>query len=234
MAEPAGRRTAAQPAGPTADVCADPSTDDAFTDLPDTARRIVRAAVEAFAARGFHATTTRDIATRAGLSPAGLYVYYPSKAAVLGTVSRLGHERALALVQAALTGSGTSSRARVRALVTDFVSWHAHHHTTARVVQYELAALTPDDRTVVAGLRRRIESLVEAEVRRGSRRGELAVEAPHAVTRALLSLCVDVARWYDPAGRESPREVADLYATLVLRMLGASAEVPTDAATEDR
>ncbi|HEX8496726.1 MAG TPA: TetR/AcrR family transcriptional regulator [Actinomycetales bacterium] len=222
-----------------ADQPVDPPIEDAFSGLPDTARRIVRAAVEAFAARGFHATTTRDIATGAGLSPAGLYVHYPSKAAVLGEVSRLGHERALALVQAALSGSGTSSRARIARLVTDFVSWHAHHHTTARVVQYELAALQTPDRQVVATLRRRIESLVEEEVRRGLARGELTVGQPHAVTRALLSLCVDVARWYDPAGREPPQQVADLYATLVLRMLGADApglpaDAPTAATTEDR
>ena len=78
------------------------------------------------------------------------------------------------------------------------------HHTVARVVQYELAALEGDDRAHVAATRRAIESLVEAEVRRGVAAGELAVDDPHGVTRAVLSLCIDVARWYDPAGRESP------------------------------
>ncbi|MBC7638973.1 MAG: TetR/AcrR family transcriptional regulator [Rhodoferax sp.] len=195
--------------------------EDAFADLPDTARRIVRGAVEAFAARGFHATTTRDIARRAGLSPAGLYVHYPSKAAVLGQVSRLGHERALALVSESLSGEQRPSVTRLAAVVRDFVTWHARHHTTARVVQNELDALAPLDRAAAVDLRRRTEALVEAEVRRGVARGELAVADPHAVTRAVLSLCIDVARWYDPAGRESPTEIADLYATLVLRMLGA-------------
>lgn len=206
-------------------------TDDVFTQLPDTARRIVRGAVEAFAARGFHATTTRDIAGRAGLSPAGLYVHYPSKAAVLGQVSRLGHERAFAMVSAGLADDDRPSPQRVGAVVREFVTWHARHHTTARVVQNELDALDPDDRAAVVALRRRTEALVEAEVRRGVRRGELAVADPHAVTRAVLSLCIDVARWYDPAGRESPTEIAALYATLVLRMLGADpAHDPTTEA----
>ncbi len=155
---------------------------------------------------------------------------------MLGQGSRLGHERALALVEAALVADG-SPVVRLRRLVSDFVTWHALHHTTARVVQNELGALEPADREVVVGLRRRIEGLVEAEVRRGVASGDLVLEGPagcgiaggsdvrpddaHAVTRAVLSLCVDVARWYDPAGRESPREVGALYATLVLRMLGA-------------
>ncbi len=198
-----------------------PIDEDAFAELPDTARRIVRGAVEAFAARGFHATTTRDIAGRADLSPAGLYVHYASKAAVLGEVSRLGHERAYALVSASLADDERTSATRLAEVVREFVTWHARHHTTARVVQNELDALAPDDRAAVVDLRRRTEALVEAEVRRGVARGELAVADPHAVTRAVLSLCIDVARWYDPAGRESPAEIADLYATLVLRMLGA-------------
>ncbi len=205
---------------------------DAFVALGDTRRRIVDAAVKAFADRGFHATTTRDIALAAGLSPAGMYVHYASKAAVLGEVSRLGHEAALRLVQTALGDDAPGSPAeRLRACVETFTSWHARHHTVARVVQYELGALDDDDRAAVASTRRGIESLVEAEVRRGVEVGELAVDDPHAATRAVLSLCIDVARWYDPAGRESPDDVAALYGRLVLRMLGATTGARTT--TED-
>ncbi len=203
---------------------APPQAADAFAGLPDTARRIVDAAIETFAERGYHATTTRDIALGAGLSPAGLYVHYPSKAAVLAQVSLLGHQAALRLVQTALAhDADPSSASRLRTCVETFTAWHALHHKVARVVQYELNALEPDDRADVARMRRTIESLVEAEVRRGVRRGELSVSDPHGVTRAVLSLCIDVARWFDPAGRESPQDVAALYGSLVLRMLGAHA-----------
>jgi AcrR family transcriptional regulator len=209
----------------------------AFAPLPETQRRIVDAAVAAFAERGFHATTTRDIALGAGLSPAGLYVHYPSKAAVLAQVSRVGHEATLELVRTVLDDAAQASSAtRLRRLVEAFTAWHAEHHLVARVVQYELAALPPDDLADVAALRRGIERLVESEVRRGIERGELVVEQPHAATRAVLSLCIDVARWYDPAGRESPRDVARLYGTLVLRMLGARTppDVRDDPVEPDR
>src|SRR4051812_3006395 len=167
---------------------------DAFDELGDTQRRIVQAAIQAFADRGFHATTTRDIATGAGLSPAGLYVHYPSKAAVLAQVSRTGHEATLDLVRGVLEdGRDEPATDRLRRLVEVFTAWHARHHLVARVVQYELAALPAHDRAEVARLRRRIEGLVEAEVRRGLARGELSVDEPHAATRALLSLCIDVA-----------------------------------------
>lgn len=190
-------------------------------DVSPVAGRLLDAAVAAFAERGYHGTTTRDIAGRAGLSPAGLYVHYPSKAAVLGHLSRIGHERALALVQGSLSRPGTT-RDRLHHLMRTFVAWHAEHRTMARVVQHELAALAPADRAEVNRLRRALERAVAAEVSRGVASGELAVPAPRQATRAMLSLAVDVARWYDPTGRESPQRLGRVYADLALRMLGAA------------
>ena len=55
--------------------------------FPAGPRRILLAAAKAFAERGFHATTTRDIAAQAGLSPAALYVYFRSKEEVLHQIA---------------------------------------------------------------------------------------------------------------------------------------------------
>ena len=71
------------------------------------ARRLLEAAAEAFADRGFHATTTRDIAAKAGLSPAGVYVHFASKEDLLYALSRQGHESARDLLVAAAS-QGTS------------------------------------------------------------------------------------------------------------------------------
>lgn len=187
---------------------------------PDAPARIVAAAVEAFAERGYHATTTRDIAARARLSPAALYVHHPSKAALLGQISREGHREALDLVGAAIARAGTDPRARLRAVVRDFTAWHARNHRTARVVQYELAALEPADREEVVGLRRAIEGLVTGVLEDGVAAGALHADEPRRVARAVLSLGIDVARWFDPAGRDTPEALGELYADLALRMVG--------------
>ena len=52
---------------------------EAAGDVTDTAVPITPAAADAFAERGFHATTTRGIASRAGLSPAGVDVHPPPR-----------------------------------------------------------------------------------------------------------------------------------------------------------
>ena len=79
---------------------------------PAAARRLLTGAVDAFAERGFQATTTRDIASRAGMSPAALYVHYPSKERLLFEISLYGHRAALDVLRSA--DAGDSPRDRLR------------------------------------------------------------------------------------------------------------------------
>ena len=178
------------------------------------------AAVESFASRGYHATTTRDIAGAAGMSPAALYVHFPSKAALLFAISRYGHEQTLALVEN-VVAKVSDPVERIRLIVEDFVAWHARRHTVARVVQYELNALPDKEFEVVAELRRKIERIVREVIAEGARLGSFTVNDPHTAARAVLSLGVDVARWYTERTGKTPKALGRDYAELVLRMLGA-------------
>lgn len=187
---------------------------------PDAARRLMAAAVQSFAERGYHATTTRDIATAAGMSPAALYVHFPSKAAVLFAISRTGHEKALALVRS-VAQRPEPPLERMRELVQEFVAWHAHRHLVARVVQYELTALPREEYEVVAELRRETERVVREVIVEGQSSGDFRVDDVKAAARAVLSLGIDVARWYTHSTGPDPAELARSYAGLVSRMLGA-------------
>lgn len=201
---------------------------------PAAARRLLTGAIDAFAERGFQATTTRDIASRAGMSPAALYVHYSSKERLLFEISLYGHRAALEILrqanaeaeprdaEAGVTGGSSWTPAdRLRAMVSAFTAWHAEHHTIARVVQYELAALSPEHFAEVATIRRAISDLVEQVLSDGVADGSFAVEDLPGTTLAVLSLSIDVARWYDPARRASPSELGNLYADLALRMVAA-------------
>ena len=62
---------------------------------------------------------------------------------------------------------------------------------------------------------------MDAIVADGVAAGEFDVPEVPGTTLAVLSLCIDVARWFNPAGRRTPDEVGALYADLVLRMVRA-------------
>ncbi|GAA1416164.1 TetR/AcrR family transcriptional regulator [Streptomyces thermospinosisporus] len=187
---------------------------------PDAARRLLLAAVEAFAERGYHATTTRDIAGRAGMSPAALYIHYKTKEELLHRISRIGHEKALDILRTAARGEGSPTE-RLADAVSSFVRWHAGGRTTARVVQYELDSLGPEARAEIVGLRKQVNAEVRGIIEDGVRTGEFDVPDVHGTTLAVLSLCIDVARWFNVNGPRTPEEIGDLYADLVLRMVGA-------------
>lgn len=189
---------------------------------PDAARRLAAAALDTFASQGFHAATTREIGQRAGMSPASVYVHFRSKAELLGQISVIGHVAVREVVEAN-DDPDADPVERARGFVEAFSRWHAERHTLARVIQYEIGALLPDDRRRVADERRRIEQRFAAIVEAGIDAGRFDVADVSRTGLAALSLCIDVARWFEPARDGSPDDLAALYGGLVLRMLGSSA-----------
>jgi AcrR family transcriptional regulator len=188
---------------------------------PDARARLLAAAIEAFSARGFHGTTTRDIAAAAGMSPAALYVHHRSKEELLHLISREGHDRTLSLCEAAVAAGG-SSVAQLDRLIEEFVRHHAVNHTSARIVNYEMAALTEEHRAEIAELRRRIDRVVRDLLERGAAAGDFSTSDPAMTASALLSLGIDVARWYRDDRGWTPEDVAAHYVELARRMAGVS------------
>ena len=206
-------RTVAVPADEAADLWRDGT--------PDAVRALLVSAVLCFSGKGFHATTTRDITAAVGLSPGALYVHFASKEDVLFEIVRTGHEQALAAMTSQPDDGDPVEH--VRALVAAHVAWHARHHTVARVCQYELAALAPEHHAEVLELRHRFSALLHSAVTRGARAGVFDVPDVNRAVRAVLSLGIDLVRWYRLDGADSPAALGDFYAGLALRMIGAHA-----------
>ena len=187
-----------------------------------TAQRVLVAAITAFATRGYHATSTRDIAAQAGLSPAGVYVHFRSKEELLYRISLLGTQQAHQSVHAA-AAVDADPMARLRAVISELAMRSAKYHTTGRVIEYELGSLDQAHFAEVAALRREIDGCVRRILQDGVASGVFDVPDVPATAVALLSLTVDIARWYRTSGRRSPEEVGALYADLAVRMVRRAA-----------
>jgi AcrR family transcriptional regulator len=197
----------------------------------ESSRRLLLAALAAFAKHGFQGATTREIGEGAGMSPAAVYVHYKSKSDLLYEISRIGHQSVLDEVEAALRDAPEGPEERVRRFVAAFAKWHADHHVVARVIQYELKALPGRQFRRIAELRKRFEELLGAELRAGVAAGVFDIAELEATTLAILSLCIDLARWYHPADdHKTSDEVGELYADLVARMIMPSRSATVTAA----
>ncbi len=189
-------------------------------DVADTAVRIMLAAADAFAEHGFPSTTTRDIASRAGLSPAGVYVHFASKEVLLFELSRRGHARARDLLVEAARSAGNPTEA-LRSIIGGFSRWHAEHHQLGRIVQFEFRHLSPEHRDEVLTLRKEIDRVVAGVLADGVETGEFTVEDVPGTSLALLSMAVDVSRWYIPGVRRAPEDIERLYGDLAVRLVRA-------------
>ncbi|WP_436700019.1 TetR family transcriptional regulator [Nocardioides sp. BYT-33-1] len=186
-----------------------------------TRARLLEAAVTAFAEKGFHGTTTRDIAGAAGMSPAAVYVHHRSKEELLFLISREGHQQALDVVRAARASSANPVE-QAAAAGRAFAEFHAHHHTVARILNYELSALSEEHRAEIDELRTGIDRELRALVRDGVAAGVFDTPDPALAATALASMGIDIARWYREDGEWSPTQIGDYYADLALRLVGAT------------
>jgi AcrR family transcriptional regulator len=195
-------------------------------DLGEVPRRLLTSAVRCFAANGYHATTTRDIAEGVGLSPAALYVHFPSKEVVLFEIIRAGHARVLSYVQDPSVLALEGSAERLGAIISLYTAWHARHHVAARVCQMELAGLTAEHYDEVLELRHQTNEYFRDAVTRGVVDGSFADVDVKRVTRAMLSLSIDLVRWYRLEGPDSPDQLGEFYADLALKMVGHGVALP--------
>jgi AcrR family transcriptional regulator len=188
-------------------------------ELDTVARDLLNSAVVCFAANGYNATTTRDISTGAGLSPAAMYVHFRSKELLLHEIIRTGHERALAHIGEAQIAAAATAGDGLRLLVSRYTEWHAWHHVAARVAQYELSGLAPEHYAEVLELRHATNTVFHRAVARGVEDGSFAVTDVASIVRGMLSLSIDLVRWYRLDQQDSPERLGALYADLAGKMV---------------
>lgn len=186
----------------------------------ESTRRLLVAAIAAFAQRGYHGTTTRDIAERAQMSPAAIYTHYRSKAELLFEISWAGHSAMLAEMRAVFARPATPSE-RLRNLVRAHVSYHARLHTLARVANYELQSLDAEHRRAIVKVRDETEAVMREAIRLGVESGDFDVPDLGLATISILSMGIDVSRWFVPGKRLTPDELAGKYADTAVRILSA-------------
>lgn len=191
-----------------------------LTDDETSRDRLLSAAISAFSAKGFHGTKTRDIANAAGMSPAGVYVHYSSKEELLYSITEAGHRGVLTEIRAASSGAQDPT-SKLIAIVRTFAVWHAERHTRARVVNYELAALTSEHHAVIAKMRRQITREFELVVEAGQNDGSFNVDDVRMTAATLISLGIDVSRWYRESMRINPEQLANHHEQVALRVVGA-------------
>lgn len=198
-----------------------PAPSTVVTDDDDpTAAAILAAAVEVLAEHGYHGTSVRDIAARAGVSPGAIYHHFGSKQGVLVTILDRGIDRLVRRTEDALFAAGDDPADRLCAIVETHVLAHAHGRRESFIGNSELRSLEPVGRALIVTKRDAQQRMFDRVVADGVARGVFTTPFPVEAARVIVSACTAVATWFRTDGTLSPEEVVRRYKRVALDTVG--------------
>jgi AcrR family transcriptional regulator len=193
-----------------------------LTPVPRRARRrearrsdILRVAARIFRERGVAETGMRDIADAADVSAANLYHYFRGKDEILFYCQDRALNRMLAAVADARRQE-RSAAAQLRVVLS------AHLRTLLDEVEgatahLKIEWLSPLLRRRIVAKRDRYERALRSLIAAGVARGELVVDDPALVARAMLGALNWTVTWFDRGGPKSAAAIADVVAEFLVR-----------------
>lgn len=185
----------------------------------ETAAIIEREALNLFHAKGFHATSIREIATAAGIVPATLFYHFAVKEEILLRIMHRSIDSTIERVEAA-RATGVDPTTRLAAVVDALVHAHTALQMQSLVNNTELRSLRPEAAEDVLVKRRALAHIVERLVEEGCEGGVFHVESPKEAANAVVTMITSIATWYRPQKGRTPEEISASYVVYALRIVG--------------
>jgi len=174
---------------------------------------IMRTAIALMGEQGYEGTSTRDIASGAGVSVAALYYHFPSKLDLLREFLYEAHDVVTARLEREIEAAGTDPRAQLDAAVGALIASNLHDdwaQLAAQVAWREHGRLHDPDRRAIAAKRDHMAALLEMVLRAGMAAGDFTTTEPREVARVLLTLCISVVEPFPEMGMPMD-DVIELY-----------------------
>lgn len=184
-------------------------------------RRILRGATLAFAALGYHGASTREIAARAGMSSGAIYIHFESKQELFHRIAYEGHKASTDSFNVPAR-QAADPLTRLRLGVASFATWLADNNLLARSLEYEIRLRREPEFDDVWELRRGIDAHMAEIINQGVREGDFRLADPEWAKITILSLCIDVSRWFRHGSARTPLTIGFQYAELATRLAGAT------------
>ena len=178
--------------------------------------QIDHTATALFRARGFAATSMRELATELGLEAGSLYSHIKSKEEILHRVCFGLAQAFFSAFEEATAAPGAPIATQLRQAIEAHVRVLTRDSAASAVFLHEWRHLSEPARTEFLALRDRYEAGFRALIARGLATGELhAPDAAFAALTLLASLNW-LPSWYRPDGKLSPDEIAHRLAEQLL------------------
>ncbi|WP_311521874.1 TetR/AcrR family transcriptional regulator [uncultured Corynebacterium sp.] len=182
---------------------------------------VIRAAVRAFTARGYDATSMDNVASELGISKSALYHHISSKEEILELTVVQALKR-LEAVAEEMAAADVSAGERVRGLLRGSIEVLCSDPKSVALL-LRLRGNSEVERSALGRRRtltRSVIPLVEAAQEEGAIRSD--IEAP-LLTRMIFGMINSTSDWYEPEGRIDAEELASTFESVIFGGLAPQA-----------
>ena len=201
---------------------------------------IVAAAATLFADRGFAATRVEDVAARAGVTKATVYLYFADKQRLFEAVVRQALAPNIDRAEALVAGFEGTTPELLRMLLAFFEALLATEYTaTAKMIVAESGTFPELARMYLDLVLSRGLALIADILRRGIARGELRAVSPEATAPVIMGPVLMLGLWKHSFAPHTdilppPAEVLREHLELLVRGLALPAPAPEPKAKRRR
>ncbi|WP_373501700.1 TetR/AcrR family transcriptional regulator [Desulfococcus sp.] len=199
-----------------------------MSSMKDTIRSI---AIELFFRKGYFATSISDIAKGSGIQKASIYYHYKSKEELLFSILKSTMDDLTRYLKENLSGL-EDIEAKIRAAVHGHVRFHLERQKENFIANSELRGLSRDHYRIIVERRDEYEEIFQDLIRQGKEQGVFGNVDVKILSYAILTLCTAGASWFNPGGRLTVDEIADIYENFIVDGLkqGGQCLYPPEAA----
>ncbi|MDX3910082.1 MAG: TetR/AcrR family transcriptional regulator [Sphingobium sp.] len=174
---------------------------------------VLRAAVQMFNERGFHATSLDDVAAALGISKPTIYHYLGNKDQVLLECVTIGLQQLLEAAAAAREQPGSGAD-RLRSFLRRYGEVTMDDFGRC-IVRTSEEALSPESVRRFRALKREIDDAMRSLIEEGIADGSVSPCDPKLLAFTLAGALNWPARWHDPSGPQSAQEIASCLVSIL-------------------
>ncbi len=198
-----------------------------------TRDRLLAAAIEVFATKGYHGAIVDDIVTASGTSKGAFYHYFPSKQGIFLTLMDALAELVEQSVEGAIT-TEQGALAKVEAALRVVLETAAAQRDLARILLVEAVGLGPTLEQKRLEIHRRFARLIQRHLDRAVGEGSIPRQDTALAAQTWIGALVEVVtQWLMADGTDLPARLPGLRA-LLLRSIGAEAAGQRDAGGREK
>ncbi|MBW2339305.1 MAG: TetR family transcriptional regulator [Deltaproteobacteria bacterium] len=174
--------------------------------------------IDLFYKKGYFASSINDIARASGIQKSSIYYHYSNKEDILFDILKTTMIDLDANLEKQLKGIEDTEE-RMRTAIHSHTLFHMERQKEVIISDSEIRGLTVDNYKTIIKMRDEYDHKFQSIIKRGIDEGVFAENDYKILSYAIITMCTAVSIWFNPQGRLSKEEIAQIYTDFNLKAI---------------